>query len=51
MCALRGFPDQESAIGGVSSVNTKEKLGFRLIADGLRSTMTEDIVYESSMAA
>ena len=51
LCALRGVPDQENAIEYVSSLNTKEKLGFRLIADGLRSTMTEDIVYESSMAA
>ena len=27
--------------------STKKEAGFRLIADGLRSTMTEDIVYQS----
>ena len=41
------FSDQESAIEYVSSVNTKETPGIRLIADGLRSTMTEDIVWQS----
>ena len=46
-CALQVFSDQESAIEYVSSVNTKETPRFRLIADGLRSTMTEDIVCQS----
>lgn len=41
------FSDQENAIEYVSSVNTKEMPGFRLIVDGRRSTMTEDIVYLS----
>ena len=44
LCALRVCSDQESAIAYVSSANTKETPGIRLIADGLRSTMTEDIV-------
>ena len=32
-------------MGYVSSVNTKVRSSFRSIADGSRSTMTEDIVY------